>query len=130
MGQLQSFVYRDVEQGAVIVDTEAAEDRRLVLGIQGIREAQPGLDGAVERLPLAAGADVLAQIERGRERVVIPGQRVHHVLRRHVVGIEHLGLEIPAHAQVKRQPRRRAPVVLEIEPDLGVLLVEGRIPVP
>ncbi len=100
--QLEGLVDRDVEEGAVVIDAEATEDGGRVVPVQRVREPDAWLEGAVERVAVAAGADVPAQIELGRQRIAVAGKRVDHHLGRHVVVVHHLRLEVPPDAEVDR----------------------------
>ena len=127
MSQLEGLIDRDVEQRAVVVDAETPEDRGFVILVERVREPNARLERAVERFAAVARADVPVEVERGRQRVVVAGERVDHRLRRHVVIVHHPRLEIPPDAEVDREPWCGAPVVLQIGADLIVALVEQRI---
>src|SRR5207302_1149297 len=86
--ELLNLIDREVEQRSVVIDADAPENRGLVLRVQSVREPQARLERAVERLSVAPRADVSVQVERGRERVVIPSEGVDDYLGRYVVGVQ------------------------------------------
>src|SRR5688572_26828990 len=119
MSQLVRLVDGDVEDRAIVINTPPTEDRRSVVVVERIRETEPWLERAIERLPIVSRADVATQVERDRQLTVVAREGVHHHFGRYVVVIHHLRLVIPPDADVQREPLDGTPVVLRVNTHLG-----------
>ena len=129
--ELLNLVHREVKDGTIIVDPEAAEHRRLTFRVEGVREPEAWLERPIERRPIVPGADVPVEVDvRRRHRVNVPRERIDDVLRRDIIGVDHVRLEVPPDPDVERQPRRRAPVVLNVGAEPGVVRVDNADPGP
>ncbi len=61
------------------------------------------------------------------ELSVVQANRVAHIRRGHVVVVQHVRLVIPPNPEVEREPRRRAPIVLQICTQRRVVRREERV---
>src|SRR3954471_3268411 len=126
------LVDRVVERQAVIVDAPAAEDARHRVLIDRVREAHARLKGPVERLALRAVREIAIRIDRHEAlaRVDERADRVPEGRRRDVIPIVHVRLVIPSDAEIQGQALRRAPVILHVQTNLGVVARHRRIADP
>ena len=116
------LVERRVEIQTIVEDTRACEDRRLRRFIERVRHAESRLNRTEKQVSIRAIREVATRIDVDEQLAAIGRDGVTNRLRRHVVAIVHASFDIPSNANIERQARGRAPVILRIGTELRVVL--------
>ena len=118
---LEPFQRQEVELVAVVRSAIAAERLELAVGRDVIGEADARLELAEEVVAGMAVRDVIPNAVISALDVGPVFQRRHDRRGRDVIVIGGIVLEIPAQAEIERQPVGRVPIILRIKTELQIV---------
>ena len=106
----------EIKLVAVVGAAITAKKHELAIRIKPVRKAEPWLDRAIEDFSFGTGRDVIVDVVVRVDEIGIVFRLNSRHSRRIVHVIEEIwrALEVPANAEIERQPIRDIPVVLNV----------------